>query len=115
MSTSSAVPLARARGRGRTRARLPRLGVLILLGLVALVFAIPFYWVLLSSVKTVGELRAIPPTWWPETFTLDNFPHAWSGKFGRYMINSFVYAGLSTVVITFTSSLIGYVLIKDRS
>jgi len=115
MSTSSAVPLARARALGRARARLPRLGVLILLALVALVFAIPFYWVLLSSVKTVGELRAIPPTWWPETFTLDNFPRAWSGKFGRYMINSFVYAGLSTVVITFTSSLIGYVLIKDRS
>ncbi|HEY3107416.1 MAG TPA: carbohydrate ABC transporter permease, partial [Chloroflexota bacterium] len=110
-----AVPLARARALGRARARLPRLGVLILLALVALVFAIPFYWVLLSSVKTVGELRAIPPTWWPETFTLNNFPRAWSGKFGRYMINSFVYAGLSTVVITFTSSLIGYVLIKDRS
>jgi multiple sugar transport system permease protein len=115
MSTSSAFPLSRGRALGRTRARLPRVGVLILLGLVALVFAIPFYWVLLSSVKTVGELRAIPPTWWPETFTLNNFPRAWSGKFGRYMINSFVYAGLSTVVITFTSSLIGYVLIKDRS
>jgi multiple sugar transport system permease protein len=115
MSTNSAVQLARGRALGRTRARLPRVGVLILLGLVALVFAIPFYWVLLSSVKTVGELRAIPPTWWPETFTLNNFPRAWSGKFGRYMINSFVYAGLSTVVITFTSSLIGYVLIKDRS
>jgi multiple sugar transport system permease protein len=63
----------------------------------------------------VSELRAIPPTWWPETFTLNNFPRAWSGKFGRYMINSFIYAGLSTVIITFTSSLIGYVLIKDRS
>ena len=115
MSTSSAVPLWRARALGRTRARLPRVAVIVVLALVALVFAIPFYWVLLSSVKTVGELRAIPPTWWPETFTLNNFPRAWSGKFGRYMINSFVYAGLSTVVITFTSSLIGYVLIKDRS
>src|SRR5689334_19986472 len=112
MSTSSAVPLARRRARERARARLPRLGVLLLLTLVALVFAVPFYWVLISSVKTVGELRAIPPTWWPESFTLSNFGRAWSGKFGRYMINSFVYAGLSTAVITFTSSLIGYVLIK---
>src|SRR5215218_3774187 len=99
MSTSPAVSLPRARARGRARARLPRLGVLILLALVALVFAIPFYWVLLSSVKTVAELRAIPPTWWPETFTLNNFPRAWSGKFGRYMINSFVYAGLSMILI----------------
>jgi len=115
MSTSRAVPLGRSRALRRTRARLPRIGVLVLLGLVALLFAIPLYWVLISSVKTGAELRAIPPTWWPETFTLQDFPRAWSGKFGRYMLNSFVYAGSSTVVITFTSSLIGYVLIKDRS
>ncbi len=100
---------------GRLRAQVPRIATLVLLGLVALVFAIPFYWLLISSVKTVGELRAIPPTWWPHTFTLANFPRVWSGQFGRFMLNSFVYAGLSTVIITFTSSLIGYVLIKDRS
>ena len=115
MRSASALGPSALAARRPLRARLPRLAVLVTLALVALLFAVPFYWVLLSSVKTVAELRAIPPTWWPETFTLNNFPRAWSGKFGRYMINSFVYAGLSTVVITFTSSLIGYVLIKDRS
>jgi multiple sugar transport system permease protein len=118
MSTNSAaavtVPTSRP-ALAPLRSRVPRLGVIVLLTIVAVLFAVPFYWVLISSVKHVSELRAIPPTWWPETFTLNNFPRAWSGKFGRYMINSFIYAGLSTVIITFTSSLIGYVLIKDRS
>src|SRR3954451_23393756 len=105
MSTESAA-LARpgTSALGRVRARLPRLAVILLLTLLALLFALPFYWVLISSVKTVAELRGTPPTWWPETFTLDNFPRAWSAKFGRYMLNSFVYAGASTVIITFTSS-----------
>jgi multiple sugar transport system permease protein len=99
----------------RLRARWPRWAVLLLLTGLALLFAVPFYWVLISSVKTAAELRAIPPTWWPESFTLNNFPRAWSAKFARYMLNSFVYGGLSTIVITFTSSLIAYVLVKDRS
>src|SRR5437867_103762 len=108
-------PAGRAGALGRLQSRLPRLGVLVLLALSALLFAVPFYWVLISAVKTAPELRAVPPTWWPQAATLDNFPRAWSAKFGRYMVNSFVYGGVSTIVITFTSSLIAYVLVKDRS
>src|SRR5688572_21978883 len=118
MSTSSsAVAVGRPRSSAldRLRARLPRAVALLLLTIVAILFAIPFYWVLVSSVKSVAELRAMPPTWWPETFTLNNFPRAWSGHFARYMLNSFIYGGASTIIITFTSSLIAYVLVKDRS
>lgn len=97
------------------RSRTPRWVALLVLTILAVIFAIPFYWVLVSSVKTVSELRAMPPTWWPETFTLNNFPRAWSGRFARYMLNSFIYGGAATVIITFTSSLIAYVLVKDRS
>lgn len=117
MSTSSAVAVGRPRAStlDRIRARLPRWTAMLVLTVLAILFAIPFYWVLVSSVKTVSELRAMPPTWWPETFTLLNFPRAWSERFGRYMINSFIYGGASTIIITFTSSLIAYVLVKDRS
>jgi multiple sugar transport system permease protein len=97
------------------RTRWPRWAVIAVLTVVAILFAIPFYWVLISSVKTANELRAVPPTWWPENVTLNNFPRAWSAKFGRYMLNSFIYGGLSTVIITFSSSLVAYVLVKDRS
>ncbi len=116
MTTNSATWVRpRASTFSRFRSRLPNMTVILLLALLAILFAIPFYWVLISSVKTNAELRSIPPTWWPVNFTLDNFPRAWSLKFGRYMINSFIYGGVSTVIITLTSTLIAYVLVKDRS
>ena len=88
------------------------LGLLLLFGLV---FAFPFYWVVTASVKDTAEIRALPPTWYPHSFTLDAYGRVWSGKFARYFLNSFVYAGSITVIDVFTSTLIGYVLIKHMS
>ncbi|HXF60899.1 MAG TPA: carbohydrate ABC transporter permease [Caldilineaceae bacterium] len=92
-----------------------RLAVYLVLVSAAVVFFLPFYWVLIASFKTPAELRAIPPTWWPETFTLANYPAVWRAAFARYFLNSFIYAGGTTLVVVFTSSLIGYVIVKDPS
>ena len=81
----------------------------------ALIFFVPFYWVVTASFKTAAELRSIPPTWWPETFTLANYPEVWRTEFARYFLNSFIYSGGSTLLILFTSSVIGFVLVKDPS
>lgn len=86
---------------------------LLLLG--AALFFLPFYWVVIASFKSAAELRAIPPTWWPETWTTANYPEVWSAQFARYFLNSFIYSGGSTIAVLFTSSLIGYVLVKDPS
>jgi multiple sugar transport system permease protein len=94
---------------------LGRTVVFLLLTIATIVFFLPFYWVLVASFKTAAELRELPPTWWPETFTLANYGEVWSATFARYFLNSFIYAGGSTLVILFTSSLIGYVLVKDPS
>ena len=99
----------------KTRARLSNILIYAILLLGAILFALPFYWVVVASFKTASELRSIPPTWWPETFTLANYPAVWNADFGRYFINSFVYAGGSTLVIIFTSTLIGFVIVKDPS
>jgi multiple sugar transport system permease protein len=93
-------------------ARVVVLGLLLLFGLV---FAFPFYWVVTASVKDTAEIRALPPTWYPHSFSLDAYGRVWSGKFARYFLNSFVYAGSITVIDVITSTLIGYVLIKHMS
>lgn len=85
------------------------------LAILALIFFLPFYWVIIASFKSAAELRAIPPTWWPETFTLANYPEVWDARFARYFLNSFIYSGGTTVIVLFTSSIIGYVLVKDES
>lgn len=87
--------------------------LLLLIG--AALFFLPFYWVVIASFKTAAELRAIPPTWWPEIWTTANYPEVWSAEFARYFLNSFIYSGGSTLIILFTSSLIGYVIVKDPS
>ncbi len=87
---------------------------LVLLGF-GIIFAFPFYWVISASVKDVVEIRAIPPTWWPHSFTLDAYARVWSGKFARFFLNSFVYSGAVTTIDVFTSALIGFVLIKHPS
>jgi multiple sugar transport system permease protein len=87
----------------------------LILALGALIFFMPFYWVVMASLKTPAELRAIPPTWWPQEFTFANYPEVWRAEFARYFLNSFIYSGGSTLIGIFTSSLIGYVLVKDPS
>ena len=86
---------------------------LLFLGAVA--FFIPFYWVFTASFKTASELRAIPPTWWPQTFTFANYPAVWRAEFARYFLNSFIYSAGTTIVVSITSTLIGYVIVKDAS
>jgi len=87
-------------------------GMLLVFGII---FAFPFYWVLTASVKDAAEIRALPPTWWPHSFTLDAYGRVWSGKFARYFLNSFIYAGSITLIDVTTSTLIGYILIKHPS
>jgi len=105
----AATPLAWARSNG---GRLLVYGLLLVFGIV---FAFPFYWVLTASVKEAAEIRALPPTWWPHTFTVDAYGKVWSGKFARYFVNSFIYAGSITFIDVVTSTLIGYILIKHPS
>lgn len=89
--------------------------VYLLLLLGAALFFLPFYWVVIASFKTAAELRAIPPTWWPAVWTTANYPEVWDARFARYFLNSFIYSGGSTLIILFTSSIIGYVIVKDPS
>ena len=40
-------------------------------GLVLVV--IPFVWMVISSFKPEAEVRTVPPTWWPESITTENY------------------------------------------
>ena len=104
-----ASPLAWVKSGG---GRLLVFGMLLVFGVI---FAFPFYWVLTASVKDAAEIRALPPTWYPHSFSLDAYGRVWSGKFARYFLNSFIYAGSITLIDVVTSTLIGYVLIKHTS
>jgi len=92
--------------------RLLHYGGLTIFGLL---FTLPFYWNLLASLKCPAEARRIPPTWWPEQFTLSNYARALEPEFIRYFLNSLIYAGGLTLIISFTSSLIAFIIVKYPS
>jgi multiple sugar transport system permease protein len=85
----------------------------VTLGFIAV--ATPFVWMILGSVKPEAELLRVPPTWWPEKFTLDNYQELFSkGIFPRSFFNSTLVAVVVTAANITFCSMVGYALAKLR-
>jgi multiple sugar transport system permease protein len=99
----------------RRRDRVARivLHVMLIAGLAVMVG--PFLWMLLSSFKPEGEIRLVPPTWWPQHPTLGNYRELFSRlNFPQYFTNSVIVAGLITLGNLAFCSAVGYALAKLR-
>ena len=71
-----------------------------LLVLFALFIIIPFYWMVLTALKTEFEVQAIPPILWlnPTEWQFSNFALALErAPFGRFMLNTVIVSIISTV------------------
>jgi multiple sugar transport system permease protein len=80
-------------------------------GLILVV--VPFLWMLVSSFKPEQEVRAVPPTWWPETVTLDNYRTLFTKlDFPTYFLNSAIVAIAVTLGNMLFCSMLGYALAK---
>ena len=94
MDNPTSVAVARPRARALPRVNISKVLLYAILTLAALAFLMPFYWTVTSSVKVTSEVRQVPPTWWPHSFTLDHYRRVlWRPTFFRYMLNSLIYAG----------------------
>ena len=85
-------------------------GWLILSGsvLLVLVCLFPFWWMVLSSVKTLRELYTVPPIWWPAAPTWENYRTVlFDSNIPRYFLNSIIISvgstGLALVLAIFAS------------
>jgi N-acetylglucosamine transport system permease protein len=102
-----------------TKRRRSELGVLSLLGQIALiVWAIiilgPIIWTLLASFKNNSEIFG--SAWsLPKALRLDNYGRAWSqAHLGTYFINSIIVVALSTLGTMLFGSMAAYVLARYR-
>jgi len=83
------------------------------LGVGLFLVVVPFLWMLVSSFKPEGEVRAVPPTWWPETVTLDNYDRLFTQlDFPTYFLNSVIVAVAVTAGNMIFCSMLGYALAK---
>jgi multiple sugar transport system permease protein len=96
---------------GRRRRRGRWLYVVLAVGL--LVTLAPFLWMLLGALKPEAELQRVPPTWWPETPSLDNFRQLFDRlDFPRFFANSVLVAVAVTAGNLMFCSMVGYALAK---
>jgi multiple sugar transport system permease protein len=96
---------------GRRRRR--PVWVYLVLGVGLLVMLAPFLWMLLGSLKPEAELQRVPPTWWPEAPSLDNYGQLFDRlDFPRFFTNSTFVAVAVTAGNLVFCSMVGYALAK---
>lgn len=82
---------------------------------VAFLISVPFLWVLVSAFKPEIELAGYPPTFLPETWTLDNFTEFFRATtFQRAMRNSAILAVATTVISILLAAPAAYALSRFR-
>jgi len=87
--------------------------LLVLLVFVYLVF--PFYWAVVSSLKSPQELFATPVSYWPAHPRWQNYRDVFVMQpFGRNLWNSAVVAGITTLVALLLGSFAAYALGRFR-
>ena len=85
----------------------------VVLGGGLFLMVVPFVWMAISSIKPEAEVRAVPPTWWPETITLENYQSLFTRlDFPTYFFNSIVVALAVTVGNVIFGAMLGYALAK---
>jgi multiple sugar transport system permease protein len=113
-----AVPAARARADEAEPRKPFRWGIVgrYIAVVVVLVFALaPFYWTLITSIKSDAEINQSPPTLIPHSFTLQNYTNAFASTqpaFAKDLLNSFVVAIVTTLIALAIGSLAAYALAR---
>jgi multiple sugar transport system permease protein len=92
-------------GKTLTQQVVPR--VVLIAGCI--VFIMPFYWMVVSALKTNAELTSIPPSLFPKAFAWNNFIDAINYiPFARFAWNSFVITLGATIGAVLSNTVVAY-------
>ncbi len=95
--------------------RFGKIGAYVILTLGSIVAVLPFVWMILASFKTGREIRQIPPTFFPQEFTTENYKTIFEDEdlpLDLFYRNSTIIAFANVAQVLFTSSLFGYIFAK---
>lgn len=86
------------------RQAIGRIAAHLILLTVGLMFFLPFFWLISTSLKELNQIFKMPPVWLPDPVRWQNYPEALSYfPFLRQLSNTLVIA-ISNVVLTLISS-----------
>lgn len=88
---------------------LAQVGLYTFLSVMALIVLFPFYWMLISSVKTINEYNATVPTFWPKQFRWETYKVAFNTvNFGKVFLNTCFVGIVSTILSLIITVLSAY-------
>ena len=77
-----------------------KFGTYLFLGIMALIILFPFYWMIISSLKSLEEYRQNIPTFWPKVIIWHNYAEAFTAaNLGRLFLNT-AYVGIVSTVLS---------------
>lgn len=75
----------------------------------ALIMVLPFFWMIISSLKTAAEVNTTPPTFWPKELVFENYVYAFEkAPFLRYFCNSLLVTIVCVACTMFTTILAAF-------
>ena len=81
----------------------------------AILFALPIYWLVVTSLKALDEVFADPLVWWPRQLVWSNYPQALQQfPFLRYLTNTITIAVPVAIGTTFSSAFVAYAFSRLR-
>ena len=79
---------------------LVQVGLYLFLGIMALIVVFPFYWMIISSLKTLDEYELTSPTFYPHEIHWQNYTNAFKkANMGRLFMNT-VYVGVVSTLLS---------------
>jgi multiple sugar transport system permease protein len=120
MTTKTAEPVVLSPAKShyaskKRRTQMLQLLAYIVLGLGAITTFLPFYWMVNTSLKSIGEILRYPPTFIPESFHFENYSLAFRLiPFATFFKNSGLVAITVSIGQLFTCSLAGYAFARLR-
>lgn len=83
---------------------------------IFLIFTLaPFYWILITALKTSTEVFAKPLTYWPTNVTFENFINLFKKlHFEQYFLNSIIVSVSVTVMVSIMALIGGYAMSRYK-
>ncbi len=81
---------------------------------IAVLWALPFVWMVSTSFKYPSDVMTADIEWLPHRVTLDNYLKVFEYPVVRWGLNSIIQAGISTTLCVLAGAMAGYALARMR-
>lgn len=80
---------------------------------LSVVFFLPFFWMIVGSLKTLTDWARVPVVWFPNTLTFENYIYGLQVfPFAKYLLNTVILCGATMIGAVLSSSFVAYGLAR---